>query len=718
MTSPKRTFPRLPVLLNNGSENVEILPAYTKNLKFRCTVRDNNTTEGAGGFTWKDVSFNATNTAGPFLVSYPNASDVVWKAGQQVEVTWDVANTDNNLVKCNAVNIKLSKDGGQTYPYTLISATPNDGSENVFVPEVLTSAARIRVESANNIFFDISNQNFQIQAADAPGYTLSLSPQLQQTCVPQAAVVELTTGSILNFDTPVEFEILGGLPAGVGVNFSSNPVAPGETSTLTLDMNSVTADGNFEVELRAVAGADTVYRTLFFNVVYSDFSALKLESPFDGQSSLGLLPTFTWTDLPQADAYDFQLASSPAFADSTIIDQAFNLTDASYIPDVALVESRIYYWRVRPSNECGKADFTTPIAFQTRTVTCESFQSNDVPKQISGIGLPVIDSKLPILQNGIISDLNVSRLKGNHDALADLKVSLVSPQGTEVVLFSQVCGNVSQFDLALNDESPFDIQCPPLNGTAFKPQNPLAAFIGENTLGEWTMRVAVVDPIGAGGSFEKWSLQFCASTTPKGPLMVKNDTIYVKPLEARIIHNFELAAEDEDNTGSEIKFRIVDATNAGYLSKNGVQLGVNDQFTMTDIHLQKITYTNTDGNADYDFFTFIVEDGTGGWTGTPRFNIVIDDNALTGTDEQDFANGIFLFPNPASNLLNVTFRQPLAGESTLFIADLQGRLVSQQKLEAAQQQLKLDLGQFADGIYFLTVRTADGVFAKKFVVQK
>jgi subtilisin-like proprotein convertase family protein len=716
-TSPKRTFPRLPIILNNGSENVEVLPTYSRNLEFRCTVRDNNVDEGAGGVTWQDVSFEATNTAGPFLVNYPNTSDVVWKAGQQVEITWDVANTTNNLVKCHAVNIKLSKDGGLTYPYTLSSFTPNDGSETVFVPEVLTNTARIRVEASNNIFFDISNQNFQIEAADVPGYTLSVSPQLQQTCVPQNATVELSTGSVLGFDTPVEFEILSGLPTGVGVTFSSNPVAPGETTTLTLDMGFVAADGFFEVELRAIAGTDTTYRTLFFNVVYSDFSALKLESPTDGQSSLGLLPTFTWTDLPQADAYDFELASSPTFADSTIINKAFNLTAASYVPTVALVESKIYYWRVRPSNECGKADFTTAKAFQTRTVTCQTFQSNDIPKQISGVGLPVVDSKLPILQSGIISDLNVSKLKGNHDALADIKATLISPQGTEVVLFSQICGNVSQFDMALNDESPFDIQCPPLNGTSFKPQNPLATFIGENTLGEWTMRISVVDPIGAGGSFQNWSLQFCASTSPKGPLMVKNDTLYVKPLETRIIHNFELAAEDEDNTGNEIKFRIVDAVNSGFISKDGVQLGVNDQFTMTDIHQEKITYTNTDGNAVYDFFTFVVEDGTGGWTGTPRFNIVIDENAVTGTDERDFANSIFLFPNPASNLLNVTFRQPLAGESTLFIADLQGRLVSQQKVDAAQQNLKLDLGQFADGIYFLTVRTAEGVFAKKFVVQ-
>lgn len=717
-SSPKRYFPRLATILNNSSDVYEVLPTYSRDLNFRCTVRDYNVTEGAGGITWKDVSFKSTATAGPFLVTYPNSSQVNLKAGQEVTITWDVANTDGSLVNCKAVNILLSTDGGQNFNRTLVMATPNDGSETVFIPDVTTNTARIRVEASNNIFFDLSNQNFVISPADEPSFTLAVNPQTQQVCVPNNASIALQTGSVLNFDTPVDFEVVSGLPAGVGVNFSSNSVAPGQATNVTFDMTNVTADGNFEIVLRAVAGTDTVYRSLFFNIVYNDFSALDIIAPLDGQSSLGLLPTFTWTDLPQADSYQFQIATSPSFSPATILENANGITTASYTPTVALNESTIYYWRIRPSNECGTADFITPRSFQTYTVQCASFSSNDVPKNIPSIGTPTISSILTILESGIITDLNVSVLKGNHDKLNDLSVSLKSPSGTKVELFQNICGNVSLFNLGLNDEAPFAIACPPINGLAYKPQNPLAAFINEDKIGDWTLEVTVIDNDGQGGTLEKWALEFCASTSPNGPFLVNNDTIYVKPLDTRTIFNTDLAVEDVDNSGNSLQFTIVDPTEFGYISREGVQLGIGDKFTMTDIHLQKIAYTNTDDNAVYDYFTFVVEDGTGGWLGTPRMNIVIDENALTDVKDKVQENSIQLWPNPASSLLNISFQQPLSGASKAFFFDVQGKMIASQNIQGDVRQLQVPLEGFNSGVYFLTVSTPDGILAKKFVVQK
>ncbi len=717
-TSPKRYFPKLSTILSNGLDIYEVLPTYSRDLNFRCTVRDYNVTEGAGGITWKDVSFKATAAAGPFLVTYPNSNGVDLKAGQEVSVTWDVANTDGSLVNCKAVNIKLSTDGGQTFPHTMVVATPNDGSETVFIPDVTSNSARVRIEASNNIFFDLSNQNFAISPADEPSLTLALNPQTQQVCVPNSASIVVQTGSVLNFDTPVEFEVVAGLPAGVVVDFSNTTVNPGQSTTVTFDMSNVTADGDFEIVLRAVAGSDTIYRSLFFNIVYNDFTALDIISPADGQSSLGLLPTFTWTDLPQADLYEFEIATSPNFEPGSILENAAGIVEASYTPTVALDESTIYYWRIRPSNECGTADFITPKSFQTYTVVCSAFTSTDVPKNIPSVGTPTINSVLTILQSGNITDLNVSQLKGNHDKLNDLRVSLVSPTGTEVKLFENICGNVSQFNLGLNDESPFDIACPPLNGLAYKPQAALAAFQNQDKIGDWTLKVEVIDNDGQGGTLEKWSLEFCASTSPNSPFMVNNDTIYVKPLDTRYIFNSELAVEDVDNPGSQLQFTIVDGTDFGYISRNGVQLGIGDHFTMTDVHLATIAYTNTDPDAVYDFFTFVVEDGTGGWLGTPRMNIVIDENAVTDVKDNALDNSILLFPNPATNLLNVNFQRPLSGASKAVFFDVQGKMVASQTIQPDVRQLQVALDGFASGAYFITVSTPDGILAKKFIVEK
>ncbi|MCB0639064.1 MAG: hypothetical protein KDC54_20685, partial [Lewinella sp.] len=172
--SPTRVFPRIETIVSNGSDNSEVLPTYTRTLTFRCTVRDNH--PGAGGFSYDQVQFFSTASAGPFRVLIPNTSTIAWHVGDYQEVLWDVANTNNSLVNCHFVNIKLSTDGGYTYPYTLLENAPNTGTAFVTVPDAVTDEARIRVEAADNIFFDISNADFAIQPATAPGYTLDLNP--------------------------------------------------------------------------------------------------------------------------------------------------------------------------------------------------------------------------------------------------------------------------------------------------------------------------------------------------------------------------------------------------------------------------------------------------------------------------------------------------------------------------------------------------------------
>ncbi|MDZ4711010.1 MAG: zinc-dependent metalloprotease family protein [bacterium] len=158
-TSSTRIFPRLSNLLANNTVTGERLPTYTRTLSFRLTVRDNAI--AGGGVDYSLVEFNADQTAGPFLVTQPN-TNVTWNSNVTQTVTWNVANTTAAPVSVANVNIKLSTDGGNTFPTMLAANTPNDGSQPVTVPSLNITNARIKVESIGNIFFDLSNTNFTI----------------------------------------------------------------------------------------------------------------------------------------------------------------------------------------------------------------------------------------------------------------------------------------------------------------------------------------------------------------------------------------------------------------------------------------------------------------------------------------------------------------------------------------------------------------------------
>jgi uncharacterized membrane protein len=125
------------------------------------TARDNRA--GGSGVNYAQMqAINVTNTAGPFLVTQPNTA-VTWSGNTTNTVTWNVANTSVAPVNVTQVNILLSTDGGNNFTEVLVSNTANDGTEDIFLPNLPTTQARVKVEAVGNVFFDLSNANFTIE---------------------------------------------------------------------------------------------------------------------------------------------------------------------------------------------------------------------------------------------------------------------------------------------------------------------------------------------------------------------------------------------------------------------------------------------------------------------------------------------------------------------------------------------------------------------------
>ena len=169
-TSPSRTFPKLSDILNNTETLGESLPTTDRVITFRATVRDNRV--GGGGVTHDTALITVENNAGPFLVTDPNTA-ITWTGGGTETVEWNVAGTASAPISVANVRILLSTDGGQTFPTVLLASTPNDGSQNVPVPFIASTMARVKVEAVGNVFFDVSNINFTITATGCAPITVN-----------------------------------------------------------------------------------------------------------------------------------------------------------------------------------------------------------------------------------------------------------------------------------------------------------------------------------------------------------------------------------------------------------------------------------------------------------------------------------------------------------------------------------------------------------------
>ena len=146
--------------------------------------------------------------------------------------------------------------------------------------------------------------------------------------------------------------------------------------------------------------------------------------------------------------------------------------------------------------------------------SCTTYASSDVPKSISASGTPSIQSTLSIADGGVIDDVNLLDLHGAHTWINDLDFNLISPAGTAVQVLAQSCSSQNNFDLTLDDEAaPGAWPCPPTDGGAYQPSNPLAAFDGEARAGTWTLRVDD-NWTNDGGSLDGWSLEICVATPP------------------------------------------------------------------------------------------------------------------------------------------------------------------------------------------------------------
>jgi hypothetical protein len=79
------------------------------------------------------------------------------------------------------------------------------------------------------------------------------------------------------------------------------------------------------------------------------------------------------------------------------------------------------------------------------------------------------------------------------------------------------------------------------------------------------------------------------------------------------------------------------------------------------------------------------------------------------------SNGLFVFPNPATNQLNLVFDKNSAG--TISIFDAMGKEVYSCNINNPSSELPIDLSNFTNGIYYVNYKNKDVSIHKKFIKQ-
>ena len=517
-TSPDRYMPIVERVINGqltesnpvetlDNSSWETVSTAGRSLNFALIVRDRSDANGVGQTpqsSYDTMTVTVDGVAGPFVVTSQTTNET-WDAGSNQTVTWNVAGTDAGAVNTPTVNILLSTDGGFTYPFTLATNVPNDGSHDVVVPVAGdTSTARVKVEGNGNIFYAINSTDFTIQASE---FVLNVAETSIDVCSPDDAVFNFTYNTFLGFTGTTTFSATG-LPIGASIVFSpTTATADGTNVTATVSGIGSLALGNYPITLVGTSGGTVKTADVEFNVFDTNLSTLNLLTPGSGVTDVPAdNAVFTWDADANASSYEIDVATDNVF--SNIVASA-TVTMPTYTVNTLTTVTQ-YFWRVRGVNDCGTGSYSQDD-FTTANISCTTYNSSDTPVSIPDANSAGVNSVINIPTTSLITDVNVT-VNITHTFDADLILTLIAPDGTSIILSNRNGGSGNDFTNTVFDQEAVDLisaGSAPFTGT-FVPDGDLSLLYGTFSGGDWTLNVS--DNAGADtGTIDSWALEICGS---------------------------------------------------------------------------------------------------------------------------------------------------------------------------------------------------------------
>ena len=377
--SSDRYMPALATVISESSSSTwEVLPSIAREMNFSLLVRDNNK---AGGATSRDDMTVTVEDAVAFTITSQN-TPTTWKAGSTETITWNKGITAIAPINCQNVTIKLSEDGGLTFPIILATNKQNDGSENITVPNNITRQARIMVAAADNIFYNINPVNFEIKSAISSFILKNTSGDLS-ACNSENQIVSyvLDIDFVNGFSEEVTFTAQG-QPTGADVNFSRSSLSA--DGKITMNISNLETKIPDDYTIKVTGNSATLKQTIEvgLKVVSAGFNETVLQAPENGEEGISLEGILSWYKDSNAETYNVQIALDSNFTEVVFFKNVTENT-VKILPN--LEQKTTYYWRVQQVNSCNESKFSSVFTFTT--LSCNVCFSNGSNKFETGTTL-------------------------------------------------------------------------------------------------------------------------------------------------------------------------------------------------------------------------------------------------------------------------------------------------------------------------------------------
>lgn len=712
-----RLIPKYNNLINGTTDITDRIPTATRKMNWRFNVRDQNLQAGSTISTL--YTFNVDGASGPFQFTFPASNtDTSFQVGQYIELTWDVANTDNPPVDAKFVDILISPSVLYNFKDTLVLHTPNDGREFVMLPYD-DPRMRFKIKASDNIFLDVSKRVTPVSIPATPGYSFDVFPHNATICKDNSKSFKIKSINWGSYNTPIKLELVSGWPANTQLALDKTIINPGESTDLSINTDQVTESGKYKIIIRGVTtDFDTLYRYLDVDIYGSSLLTAGIATPLDGATNVEPSPTLIWNPIIGAKYYYIELSNDPLFSpESIILNYYGELTTAQ--PTELLKPGKIYYWRIRAQNECYQGPWSKIYTFQTQLFNCYT---------INGLGLPIGISSNPAAppvtvdfdlsnQNGIVSDVNVTKINIAHGNLGNLQIFAQAPSGKQILIFGNSCTGYSNMRVTFDDQAFNNYTCSGINSNnTYKPANPLADFIGENVSGKWSVLIKTIAG-GASGSVNSIDFELCATGSTAGINLLTNELLQVKTNNAQTIGRGKLAYNSPETTDDDqIIYVLLSNPAHGHLSRYGYNLSAGDTILQSWINDYQLSYIPDNDYKGPDEFYFMVKDRKFAYLTNQQFNIDVQDNYIVGNNKLTAANAFSVFPNPTNGLIRLEFNKILSNTKNIInIYNTTGKQIYSTEIPSESKYFDLQLSSIPTGAYYIQLANNNGVAIQKII---